>query len=114
MTVASATDTPVFTAGGYRFTWVEVIEGARVRGEWAALQRHVAGLLSRERELSAVGALPSGAETRTAGNGFRYQLNLLSADELEAWLARRNISVQEWMDENWPRSPPTPGRSWRN
>ena len=97
--MTSALDTPVFSAGGYRFTWVEVIDAARVRGDWATLQRYVVGQLARERDLSVVGALPTSAETRAAANEFRYQLNLLSADELQEWLARRDISPEEWMAE---------------
>jgi hypothetical protein len=97
--VTSARDTRVFSAGGYRFTWVEVIDAARIRGDWTALQRHVAGLLARERDLSAYGALPTSAETRSAADDFRYQRKLLSADELEEWLARRDISVEQWMAE---------------
>ena len=99
MTVASALDTPVFSAGGYRFTWVEVIEAARVRGDWPALQQHVAGLLRQERDLSAAGALPTADQTRVAATEFRYGLDLLSADELEGWLARHEISVEEWEAE---------------
>ena len=99
MSVTSAVDAPVFTAGGHCFTWVEVIESARARGDWAALQGHVAGLIAREGELLAAGALPTAAETRVAADEFRYQRNLLSADELQDWLARRDISVGQWMAE---------------
>jgi hypothetical protein len=97
--VTSALDTPVFSAGGHCFTWVEVIEAAQARGDWAALRRHVAALLAHEGELLAAGALPSVAATRAAANEFRYQHNLLSADELQEWLGGRDISVEEWMAE---------------
>jgi len=99
MSPPGARDTPVFTAGGHRFTWVEVIDAARVRGDWAELELYVVGQLARESELSAVGALPSSAETRSAANDFRYQRKLLSADELEDWLAQWDISVEQWMAE---------------
>jgi hypothetical protein len=97
--VKSAAEEPVFSAGGHCFTWAEVIEAARVRGDWAALQSHVAGLLARERALAVVDALPSAVQTRAVANAFRFQLNLVSGDELRAWLTRRDISVGEWMAE---------------
>lgn len=99
MSPLPARETPVFSAGGHSFTWVDVIDAARVRGDWAALQRHVVGQLARESELSAAGALPTSAETRSAANDFRYQRRLLSADELEDWLAQWDISVEQWMAE---------------
>lgn len=89
----------VFSAGGHCFTWVEVIEAARGRGDWAALQHHVLKLLARERELAAVGALPSAAEVRAAAAEFRSQHKLLTKDELEEWLHRRDVTVEEWMGE---------------
>ncbi|MUM33592.1 hypothetical protein FZI93_18540 [Mycobacterium sp. CBMA361] len=46
-TPGGAAETTVFSAAGHPFTWVEVIDAARVRGEWQALQRQVAGLLSQ-------------------------------------------------------------------
>jgi len=89
----------VFSAGGHCFSWVEVIEAARARGDWAALQHHVLALLARERELAAVGALPSVAEARGAAAEFRDQHKLLTREELEEWLHRRDVTVEEWMGE---------------
>jgi hypothetical protein len=78
---------------------VEVIEAARARGDWAALQRHVLAVLARERDLAATDALPSAEQVRAAADDFRYERKLLSADELHEWLSRRDISVDEWMAE---------------
>jgi hypothetical protein len=89
----------VFSAGGHCFTWVEVIDAARARGEWAALQHHVLELLARERELAAVGALPSAAEARAAAAEFRSQHKLLTKEELEEWLHRRDVTVGAFMAE---------------
>jgi hypothetical protein len=99
MSPLSARDTPVFSAGGYPYTWVEVIEAAQVRGQWAALRRHVAGLLTREGDPSCAATLPTPDQTKAAANEFRHGLKLLSADELHEWLARHDIGVGEWMAE---------------
>jgi hypothetical protein len=97
--VTDARSTRVFSAGGHCFTWIEVIEAARTRGDWAVLQREVLALLARERSLAAANALPSPARVRTAANAFRYKRNLLSADELEEWLSTRDITLGDWMAE---------------
>ncbi len=99
MVVTDIRDAPVFSAQGRAFTWVDVIDAARARGDWAVLEAEVAGLLTREDELTAVGALPDKARTQLAGNDFRHKHKLLSADEVIDWLSRRDISLDEWMAE---------------
>jgi hypothetical protein len=44
MSLSTAHSARVFSAGGHCFTWVEVVEWVRARGEWAALQKRVATL----------------------------------------------------------------------
>jgi hypothetical protein len=78
---------------------VEVVEWARARGEWEALQQRVGALLARERELVAVGALPSVAQVQAAADNFRDRHNLLTADELEEWLGRHDVSFNDWKGE---------------
>lgn len=97
--MTNARNTPVFSAGGHCFTWVEVIEAARARGDWAALQRHVLAVLARESELAATNELPSAVRVQAAARQFRYRHNLISADDLEEWLSRRDITIDEWIAE---------------
>jgi hypothetical protein len=97
--VTDARQRRVFSAGGHSFTWIDVIEAARARSDWAALQRDVIVLLARERELAAADALPPSGQVQAAAQAFRYQRNLLSADELEDWLSSRDISLAEWTAE---------------
>jgi hypothetical protein len=99
MSLSTAHSARVFSAGGHCFTWVEVIEWARARGEWAVLEQRVVGLLARERELAATSALPDVAEVQAAADDFRDRHNLLNADELEEWLGRHDVSVEEWKTE---------------
>jgi hypothetical protein len=91
--------TRVFSAGGHTFTCADVIDAARARGDWQVLEAEAIGLLASERELAASGALPSPAQVKAAATSFRYSHNLLSADELEQWLTRRDIGIDEWMGE---------------
>jgi hypothetical protein len=97
--VTAARGAPVFSAGGHRFTWVEVVESARVRAEWSALRQLVVGLLARERALAAAGALPGAAEVQAAADAFRERHKLMTADELTRWLTRHDVSLDEWSAE---------------
>jgi hypothetical protein len=99
MTVATAARARVFSAGGHCFTWVEVVESARVWGEWAALEQRVVGLLARENEAAVAGALPDAAKVQAAADNFRDRHNLLTADELEEWLGRHDVGLEEWKAE---------------
>lgn len=49
MSVTTACEARVFSAGGHCFAWAEMIESARARAQWAALQHRVLGLLARAR-----------------------------------------------------------------
>lgn len=97
--LSTAHSARVFSAGGHCFTWVEVVEWARARGEWRSLQQRVGALLARERELAAAAALPSAPEVQAAADNFRDRYKLLTADELEEWLDRYDVSVEEWKGE---------------
>ena len=97
--VSTALSARVFSAGGHCFTWAEVVGFASARGEWAALERRVVALLVREQELAAAGALPDAATMQAAADSFRDRYNVLTADELEQWLARNDVSLQEWKGE---------------
>jgi hypothetical protein len=99
MTVTAGPRARVFSAGGHCFTWVEVVESARVWGEWAALEQRVVGLLARENELAAAGALPDAAKVQAVADNFRDRHNLLTADELEEWLGRHDVGLEEWKAE---------------
>jgi hypothetical protein len=99
MSLSTARSARVFSAGGHCFTWVEVVEWARARGEWAILRQRTGGLLARERELTAGGALPGTAKVQAAADDFRDRHNLLTGDELEEWLDRHDVSVEEWKGE---------------
>jgi hypothetical protein len=99
MTVTTTPRTRVFSAGGHCFTWVEVVESARVWGEWAALEQRVVGLLARENEAAAAGARPDAAKVQAAADNFRDRHNLLTGDELGEWLGRHDVGLEEWKAE---------------
>lgn len=99
MSLSTARGARVFSAGGHCFTWVEVVEWARARGEWPALQERVGALVARERELVAADALPGKAQRQAAVDSFCERHNVWTADELEEWLERHDVSFDEWKSE---------------
>lgn len=93
---ASVLDAPVFACSGRSITWGEIVEAARAWGEWQALAATTATLLVLEQSLRPEGRLPDVEAVRSAGNEFRYQRNLLAADELVQWLGHWDVTVDEW------------------
>jgi hypothetical protein len=82
--------------GGRPFTWRDAIAHARATGSWEILERQIVEGVAL---LHARGSTrPTPDELREAANAFRYDRNLVAAEELEAWLARWGVTVDEWMD----------------
>jgi hypothetical protein len=78
LATTGVTERRLFTVGGREFRWAEVAD----RVDWDALR-------PPDRELS-------GAELDEAARRFRYERNLVAAEEMEAWLARWELTVGEW------------------
>jgi hypothetical protein len=83
---------PVFTVGDAVYTWADVVEFARERGDWDRIEEQTAaGLAALE------AAEPSQEAVEEAARSFRHTRNLLSGDELDAWLESRGITVESWL-----------------
>jgi hypothetical protein len=90
--------TPVFTVAGRTYRWEHVVEAARARGDWTpivALAQRAAASARRARLESLTLPRP---RLESASSRFRYQRGLISADELEAWLARWGLDVEVWQE----------------
>ncbi len=89
-------DSLVFSVEGERYHWRDVILSAVRDGGWQSAEaraRHGAACV-RQAEASGV-ILPSGA-LDAAGRDFRYAHDLVTAQSMEDWLRRHDLSVQEW------------------
>ena len=91
----------LFTVAGRTYAWEDVLLAAELRGELGELERQASQGLACLRRLEAQPdrqrseTLP--AETlRAAATVFRYEHNLLAAEELEAWLDARGLSIADW------------------
>lgn len=86
----------LFTVAGRTYAWEDVLLGAELRGELSTLERQTRQGLACLRRLAAdAGAAPAEA-VRAAATVFRYERNLLAAEELEAWLDARGLTVSDW------------------
>lgn len=86
----------LFTVAGRSYAWEDVLLAAELRGELGALERQTRqGLACLKRLAADAGDVPSEA-VRAAATVFRYDRNLLAAEELEAWLDDRGLTVSDW------------------
>lgn len=88
----------VFTAGGETYRWEDVALAAMGWGDWGSLEAQVrAGL-------ACVMGLADGEKdldpdlVNAAADEFRYERDLITAEEAEAWLARWGLTPQSWME----------------
>ena len=81
---------PAFTVDDTPYSWGDVLLSAELSGALEELVRETRRGLStdgRELEPEAV---------RAAAAQFRHERNLLSAEELQAWLARWHLDLDDW------------------
>ena len=90
---------PVFRLAGRWFDWGDVVADIERTGWWTDLLATAASDLARRTEASDPGALAEAVDA--AATAFRYRNGLISASDAEAWLARRGVTIAEWLD--WVR-----------
>ena len=87
---------PLFTVAGRTYAWEDVLIAAELRGELATLERQTRQGLACLRRLAAEPDALAPEALRAAAAAFRHEHNLLAADELDAWLAARSLTVADW------------------
>ena len=90
---------PAFWVGGLAYSWRDVILAAELSGDWG-------GVVSRAREgltLLAHAETGPGADLisepciEKRANAFRYERDLETAEEMEAWLSRWGLTASLWI-----------------
>jgi len=88
----------VFSVGADPYRWEDVMMFAQLRGDWAVLEKRLregfaclACLNDFDEELEST-------EVETAANEFRYERDLVTAAEAEAWLRQWHLSAEAWME----------------
>ena len=86
----------VFTVGDERYVWADVVLAGMRWGDWAeVLEQAARGLACRRRAEAEEVALDRGHVARAAAE-FRYARGLVSAEEMDAWLARWGLAADDW------------------
>ena len=86
----------LFAIGSDVYGWDDVVRLAKARGEWEELEAEVRAGEDALVELGARGETPDDDEVEAAARRFRYERDLLAADELDDWLDRHRLTEDEW------------------
>jgi hypothetical protein len=111
----------VFSVGRSDYRWEDVLRAAELSGDWARLRQRAGEVVACLRRWEAEPEALGEAEIESAANEFRYDRDLISAEEMEEWLARWSLTAEGWMDyvrgsllrQKWSADPggPDPGAS---
>ncbi len=87
-----------FSVGKAQYSWSDSVAAAVLRGEWASLEAQTRRGLALVARAEAAENGASEEVLEQAAEEFRYGRDLVTAEEMEAWLDRRGLTVDSWMD----------------
>jgi hypothetical protein len=90
-------DRPVFTVDGAVFHWGDVVRHAQATGRWDELQAEARQGLACESHFDTIEDEGAEEAIDEAAAEFRYERELITAEEMEAWLEARGLTPEEWM-----------------
>jgi hypothetical protein len=92
----------IFTVSGETYMWEDLVLAARLWGDWSKLEDRVRAGLACGARLEDLdegdAAIPDESDVEAAAEEFRYARDLVSAEEMEAWLERRGLTSEAWLD----------------
>src|SRR5437773_8738367 len=92
-------DEVIFTVDRMAYVWEDVVIAGHVWGDWTALEQRVRdGLACLARLDDVDDDARDEAEVDAAACDFRYARDLVAASDLEAWLERRGVTIDAWLD----------------
>ena len=86
-----------FTVGDREYRGEDLVLAAHLWGEFAGLERQTRCGIACLRHLETHEAGLDAAFVEEAGDAWRYERDLLSADDMQDWLAGRNLDMDEWL-----------------
>lgn len=91
-------DRVAFAAGEHTYEWRDVVESARRWGDWRALEEHVREVAACAKRAAATGERADPALVAESAAAFRYDRELISAQDAERWLTARGLDAAAWME----------------
>src|SRR5437867_2794708 len=92
-------DEVIFTVDRMAYVWEDVVIAGHVWGDWTTLEQRVRDGLACLARLDDVDDDALGeADVDAAACDFRYARDLVAASDLEAWLERRGVTIDAWLD----------------
>jgi hypothetical protein len=89
----------IFTVGGVSLAWEDLVLAGCLWGDWPDLETRVRdGLACLARLDEDDEDALSEDDVEAAAAEFRYARDLVAAADLEAWLDRRGLTVDAWLD----------------
>ena len=92
---------PVLEVGDVSYCWQDVVLLALLTGRWTPLARGIREGLACIRHAEETGAEEPEQAIDEFAAEFRYERDLITAQETEAWLEERKLDTAAWMD--WAR-----------
>jgi len=86
---------PLFSTARRAYDGIDVVIAAIFHGEWSTVEARVRLGLARARLYKGDEQLLA-SQVEEAGRQFRYERNLLTARETEAWLESTGVSFEDW------------------
>lgn len=90
-------DRPLFAVDGEIFHWGDVVQHAQASGRWEELQAEAREGLACESHFDTIEEDGAEEAIEDAAAEFRYDRELITAEEMEAWLEARGLTPEEWM-----------------
>ena len=88
----------VFSVGSQQYYWDDVIRCARQSGNWAPLEKQLREGIACLKRLDDTEEEIDPEELESAANDFRYERDLVTAEEAEAWLNQWDLSADAWTE----------------
>jgi hypothetical protein len=86
-----------FTAGRVDYTQLDVALGAMAHNEWAPFERRLTEGLACEARARAEHKPAAQDALDQAALSFRYERDLIAAADMDAWLDRESLSLDDWL-----------------
>ena len=88
----------VFSVAERTYSWADVVLAAKLWDEWDAVETRTLVGVACLSHAGRSGTMLDERDVEAAATEFRYEHDLISGDEMKAWLARWGLTAKEWKE----------------